>query len=109
MLTLGAKCIFKNDNLFLIYNDSEKNLEKEPNGEPKGLGLFGRSVVTLALVNSEGKLSRKALTTKKELEGFLFSPVFSENIANDDFIFVSLKAQLFGALKNKIARIKIGE
>ncbi len=107
-VALGASAIFKDDNLFLIYNDSAANLEKEPDGRPKGLGLFGKSVVTLALVSPDGKLTRKALATTKEIEGFIFAPLLSERLTDDELVFVSVRLGLVGVSKYKLARIKIG-
>ena len=105
--SVGVRCLFKNDNLLLVYKDVIGNFKKEPDGKPIGqLGLKSTAMTTIALITPDGKLTRKALTVPKSAEGCLYYRVFSNKISEEDFIFTSMKVSLLSG-KYKLARLKI--
>ena len=65
------------DKLLVFYNDSDNNLKQDIGNKPKkiNLGIGGRSIfgsmnatLTMAVIDAEGGLSRKALLDKKQSE-----------------------------------------
>jgi hypothetical protein len=107
---VGTETFFKNDNLFMIYNDDIKNAERTLDKEPSPLGIFDKACVMLSKVDAAGKLERKVLVTKKELDGYWFSPGQCIRVGDSEFVFSAVKVFIIGmGVDSKIGRIKLSE
>jgi hypothetical protein len=106
---VGTETFFKDDNVFILYNDDIKNAERTLDKEPSGLGVFDKACVMLAKIDGSGKLDRKVLVTKKELDGYWFAPGECIRVGTSEFVFSAVKIGLLGGRDYKIGRIKLGE
>ncbi len=104
--SVGARAFFKNDNLFLIYIDLLTNLKKEPDGTPPSTARGVPAVTAIALIASDGKLTRKAFNAPKESKEYVYFRNWSERLNDDEFLYTAVKSRLFN-YKYKLVRMKL--
>ncbi len=68
--TLIAKTVYSNDNIYLIYTDYHKNLEREDNEKPKSMGDPTRSSLILANIDTQGNYNRSFLKNRDIEDNF---------------------------------------
>lgn len=88
-----------NDKIYFVFNDNPKNIEYKGEGKIYNFNRSKESLVVIVEMNSEGKQSREALFSAKEVE-VLIRPKVCEQISKTELI-------LFGQKKktHKFARV----
>lgn len=56
------------DKLLLFYNDNRDNVERELEKKPDNFSNFGKSVLTMATIDSKGALTRSIILDHKEMK-----------------------------------------
>ncbi|MBC7937107.1 MAG: hypothetical protein H7Y86_17295 [Rhizobacter sp.] len=82
-LFLGVATVTYNDKLILLFNDNSRNGEDEQNG--KTVTNFNRSVLVMAAVDANGKMTRKNVIDQKE-EDYIFRPASLSLIEGNKYI-----------------------
>ncbi len=104
----GSISLFKNDELFLIYYDSEKNIAKAPDGKVSTVGLSFSIALAAAKIDKDGNLSRRAISNVKDMENTLISPFFSFQVSDDEWVLAADGGMVFNkTTKSKIGRVRI--
>lgn len=71
-----------NDKLIIMYNDDRSNMERDINEKPDKILYYNKSLLTAAIVDTEGKLTRKLVYDNKESE-FITNPNLSYRISSN--------------------------
>tara|TARA_B110000483_G_scaffold35519_1_gene43386 strand:- start:2204 stop:3835 length:1632 start_codon:yes stop_codon:yes gene_type:complete len=97
---LIAKTSICNDQVYLLYTDYYKNLERRDDEKPKTMRNPSHSSLVLANVNSEGNYYRSFLKNRAEEENFSLSMSDFQAINRSEYMFTSYKGGLFSNKRN---------
>ena len=97
---LIAKTSIRNDQVYLLYTDYYKNLERRDDEKPKTMRNPSHSSLVLANVNSEGNYYRSFLKNRAEEENFSLSMSDFQAINRSEYMFTSYKGGLFSNKRN---------
>ena len=97
---LIAKTSIRNDQVYLLYTDYYKNLERRDDEKPKTMRNPSHSSLVLANVNSEGNYYRSFLKNRAEEENFSLSMSDFQAINRSEYMFTSYIGGLFSNKKN---------
>ena len=97
---LIAKTSICNDQVYLLYTDYYKNLERRDDEKPKTMRNPSHSSLVLANVNSEGNYYRSFLKNRAEEENFSLSMSDFQAINRSEYMFTSYIGGLFSNKKN---------
>lgn len=97
---LIAKTSIRNDQVYLLYTDYYKNLERRDDEKPKTMRNPSHSSLVLANVNSEGNYYRSFLKNRAEEENFSLSMSDFQAINRSEYMFTSYIGGLFSNKRN---------
>lgn len=97
---LIAKTSIRNDQVYLLYTDYYKNLERRDDEKPKTMRNPSHSSLVLANVNSEGNYYRSFLKNRAKEENFSLSMSDFQAINRSEYMFTSYIGGLFSNKKN---------
>ena len=97
---LIAKTSIRNDQVYLLYTDYYKNLERRDDEKPKTMRNPSHSSLVLANVNSEGNYYRSFLKNRAKEENFSLSMSDFQAINRSEYMFTSYKGGLFSNKRN---------
>ena len=97
---LIAKTSICNDQVYLLYTDYYKNLERRDDEKPKTMRNPSHSSLVLANVNSEGNYYRSFLKNRAKEENFSLSMSDFQAINRSEYMFTSYKGGLFSNKRN---------
>ena len=97
---LIAKTSICNDQVYLLYTDYYKNLERRDDEKPKTMRNPSHSSLVLANVNSEGNYYRSFLKNRAEEENFSLSMSDFQAINRSEYMFTSYIGGLFSNKRN---------
>lgn len=100
----GSIARFKNDNVYLIYNDNRENLDKPIASNPKKLGNYGTMVE--AKIDGNGGITRKIIN-KEQPDGTTSSPMLNIPLSEDEIIILGSTYKRGNTSDVKIGRIKL--
>ncbi|MEY4925826.1 MAG: hypothetical protein RI894_262 [Bacteroidota bacterium] len=102
---LGAAfSIFKNDKIFIIYNDITKNLEQPIDAKIIQFSFSSKFILAAAQIDENGVLKRKEIASTQEFS-FLIDKSKSIQFADDDLLITGTQPGFSGDTY-KIVRIK---
>lgn len=97
---LIAKTSIRNDQVYLLYTDYYKNLERRDDEKPKTMRNPSHSSLVLANVNSEGNYYRSFLKNRAEEQNFSLSMSDFQAINRSEYMFTSYIGGLFSNKRN---------
>jgi len=97
---LIAKTLIRNDQIYLLYTDYYKNLERRDDEKPKTMRNPSHSSLVLANVNSEGNYYRSFLKNRAKEENFSLSMSDFQAINRSEYMFTSYIGGLFSNKRN---------
>lgn len=97
---LIAKTSIRNDQVYLLYTDYYKNLERRDDEKPKTMRNPSHSSLVLANVNSEGNYYRSFLKNRAKEENFSLSMSDFQAINRSEYMFTSYIGGLFSNKRN---------
>ena len=97
---LIAKTSICNDQVYLLYTDYYKNLERRDDEKPKTMRNPSHSSLVLANVNSEGNYYRSFLKNRAKEENFSLSMSDFQAINRSEYMFTSYIGGLFSNKRN---------
>lgn len=95
--TLFAKSIFSNDNIYLIYTDYHKNIERKDSEKPKDMGDPTRSSLILANIDAQGNYNRSFLKNRETEDNFGLSMSDFHAISNKEYMYSFYMSGLFSS------------
>ena len=97
---LIAKTSIRNEQVYLLYTDYYKNLERRDDEKPKTMRNPSHSSLVLANVNSEGNYYRSFLKNRAKEENFSLSMSDFQAINRSEYMFTSYIGGLFSNKRN---------
>ena len=94
---LIAKSLVRNDQVYLLYTDYYKNLERRDDEKPKTMRSPLRSSLILANIDSEGNYYRSFLKNRDEEENFSLSMSDFQAVNSSEYMFTSYIGSLFSS------------
>lgn len=94
---LIAKSLVRNDQVYLLYTDYYKNLERRDDENPKTMRSPSRSSLILANIDSEGNYYRSFLKNRDEEENFSLSMSDFQAVNRSEYMFTSYIGSLFSS------------
>lgn len=94
---LIAKSLVRNDQVFLLYTDYYKNLDRRDDEKPKTMRSPSRSSLILANVDSEGNYYRSFLKNRDKEENFGLSMSDFHSVNRSEYMFTSYIGGLFSS------------
>lgn len=104
----GFQVLTKNNSLYLMYIDNEKNLNQEINKKPNAPGMFSKIMLVSAKLDEKNILTREPFF-RLRLGDFLVAPNASFRMSDTKLALYSTKFNLltFGASKDKIGTLEL--
>jgi len=82
-----------NDKLIIMYNDDRSNLERDINDKPDKILYYSKSLLTAAIIDTDGKVIRKLVYDNKESE-FITNPTLSYRISSNQIQIEGIRYRL---------------
>ncbi len=95
--SLFAKTLIVDDQIYLLYTDYYKNLDREDDERPKTMRNPIRSSLILANIDNQGKYYRSFLKNRDEEDNFDLSMSDFHAVSNSEYMFTSYLGGLFSS------------
>ena len=94
---LIAKTLVRNDQVYLLYTDHYKNLERRDDERPRSMGNPSNSSLILTNIYSTGEYNRSFLKNRDEEENFSLSMSDFHAISASEYMYTSYTGGLFSS------------
>lgn len=94
---LIGKSLVANDQVYLIYTDNYKNLDRDDSERPKSMRDPSRSSLILANIDSEGNYNRSFLKNRDEEDNFNLSMEDVHPINRNEYMYTFYRTGIFSS------------